>query len=154
MPNLCLCFFEKHWEQREQVPGDRIIPSGDGLSTSKVPLDVPTFLYRLIQDEVPTTDDFRTTEQLGKPLLSESLRREWSEGISVYDDEDYALNRARRNRTGLGRYVVPMAVPEDGSVDFAQTTRDAHHYTIYAYGQRALDLVCGPAVQAIECDDG
>jgi hypothetical protein len=115
--------------------------------------DVPTILYRIIQDAVATLDDFRTLRQLGKPLFDESLRREWAEGVSVYNNEEFAVERARRNRTGLGRFVVPMMLPDDGTIEFAQTTRDRRHYTIYASGQQALDLVSGPAIRAIEHDD-
>jgi hypothetical protein len=83
----------------------------------------------------------------------DSLGKGWesarAEGISVYDNLDYALERARRNRTGRGRLVVAIVVPDDGSVEVAKTMRNRHHYTIYASAERTLELVRGEPIQAI-----
>ena len=77
-------------------------------------------LSQIIRGPVPEVDDFRTLRQPGKPLFDEALRREWPEGISVYDDQDFAIKRARANNTGLGRFVVPMTLPDDASIEFTQ----------------------------------
>lgn len=77
-------------------------------------------LYRIIRGPVPEVDDFRTLRQLGKPLFDDALRREWSEGRSVYDDQDFTIKRARANNTGLGQFVVPLTLPDDESIEFTQ----------------------------------
>ena len=74
-------------------------------------------------------------------------------GVSVYQDIAYAIRRARNTRFRLGSYVVPVCIPEDSDIEFRQAF-DRRHYTIYAKGAQALELVCGPAVAAKEHDDG
>jgi hypothetical protein len=97
-----------------------------------VQIGVENEFYRIIRHAEPTIDDFRTAREDGLPLVDPKYHREWAEGISVYDNLLYALERARRNRTGLGRFVVAIVVPDDGSVEVAKTMRNRHHYTIYA----------------------
>jgi hypothetical protein len=57
----------------------------------------------------------------------------------VYDDFAHACELARANRFRHGAYIVKVAVPEDGSVEFKQTFA-AHHYTIYAEPEKILSL--------------
>lgn len=105
--------------------------------------------YRIVRNAIPAADDFRTAREEGLPLLDNRYLREWDEGISVYDNFEYALKRARDNRTNLGRFVATLVVPEDGSIEVRQTMRPPHH-TIYASGQRALALVQGATVPALD----
>lgn len=65
----------------------------------------------------------------------------------MYDNLAYALRRAARNRTGLGRFVVTLVVPDDGSVKFAKTF-GPHHYTIYGDAEALLALARGPIIAA------
>ena len=109
--------------------------------------------YRIVRSATPTADDFWTNKNLGIPLLNPDYEREWAGGISVYDSRDFAFRRARTNRADLGRYVVPMNVPADSGVEVRQTTRDSRHSTLYAERERALALVSGAAVSAIEQDE-
>ena len=77
----------------------------------------------------------------------ETYVAEWDRGISVYDNLAYALRRAERNRTGLGRFVATLVVPDDGSVRFAKTF-GRHHFTVYGDPETLLALVRGPVIAA------
>lgn len=96
--------------------------------------------YRIIRSGRATLNDFLTSRDLGKPLMSEQYRREWSEAISVFDDFDHAVKRARLNRGVLGEYIVRITVPDDGTIEFRQTTRDRHHYSVYSTPDRLIKM--------------
>lgn len=102
--------------------------------------------YRIVRHRVPTVDDFRSARGMGVPRPEDYIA-EWDRGVSVYDNLDFALRRAQRNRTGLGRFVATIAIPDDGSVRFAKTF-GRHHFTIYETPERLLSFVRGPAVSA------
>jgi hypothetical protein len=114
-----------------------------------VPLGVANIFYRIVRDESPTADDFRTARDDGLPLFNEKYFREWAEGISVYNDLEFTINRARRNKTGLGRYVATIVVPDGAGIEVAKTLKDPRHYTIYASGDQILALVHGETIRAI-----
>jgi hypothetical protein len=116
-------------------------------------LNVAAIFYRIVHGDIPTADDFRTDKELGKPLFNPVYEREWAEGISVYKSRDFALKRARHNKSELGRFVAPLLLPEDSGVKVRQTTKDRRHYTLYASGELALAFVCGPTIYALEQDD-
>jgi hypothetical protein len=108
--------------------------------------------YRIVRSPVPTVDDFLSARALGVPR-PEMYVEEWDRGISVYDNLAYALRRAERNRTGLGRFVAPLVVPDDGSVRFAKTF-GRHHFTIYGDPETLLVLVRGPVIAAGSSNGG
>jgi hypothetical protein len=66
-----------------------------------------------------------------------------------YDNLEYALERARRNRCGLGRFVIKVVIPDDESVEIAKTMKNRHHYTVYAEAERILELVDGESVDTL-----
>lgn len=102
--------------------------------------------YRIVRNRIPTVDDFRSPRAMGVPRPEEYIA-EWDRGVSVYDNFAYALRRAQRNRTGLGRFVATIAFPDDGSVRFAKTF-GRHHFTIYEPPERLLLFVGEPAISA------
>jgi hypothetical protein len=108
--------------------------------------------YRIVRSPSPTVDDFLSARALGVPR-PETYFAEWDRGISVYDNLAYALRRAERNRTGLGRFVATLVVPDDGSVRFAKTF-GRHHFTIYGEPENLLALVRGPVIAAGPADGG
>jgi hypothetical protein len=75
---------------------------------------------------------------------------EWEQGVLVFDSLDHALQRARAFRFALGRFVVAIRVPGDGSIEVAQTGNDQRHFPIYAEPERLLSLVVGDAVRVQE----
>lgn len=80
---------------------------------------------------------------LGLPLTNPALAREWAEGVSVYDDFDRACTIARRFRFRFGSYVVRVGLGDASTVECKQTSRNQHHYTIYAEPETILALVQG-----------
>ena len=110
--------------------------------------------FRIVRSATPTVEDFQAPAKLGTPLFDEKYYREWAEGVSVYDDLDYALTRARRNISGLGRYVARIVVPESEEIEIAKTMKNRHHYTIYASAAEILNLVAGEAIEAGEENNG
>ena len=102
--------------------------------------------FRIVRNRVPTVDDFRSARAMGVPR-PETYIAEWDRGVSVYDNLAYALLRAQRNRTGLGRFVATIVFPDDGSVRFAKTF-GRHHFTIYEPPEKLLLFVRGPAISA------
>jgi hypothetical protein len=97
-----------------------------------------------------SVDDFLSARALGVPR-PETYFAEWERGISVYDNLAYALRRAERNRTGLGRFVATLVVPDDGSVRFAKTF-GRHHFTIYGEPENLLALIREPVIAAGPAD--
>jgi len=87
------------------------------------------------------------------PLTNAAHRREWAEGISVYDDLAYALRRAQRTRGRLGGFVATVVIPGTGGVEVAKTMKNPRHYTIYASASEILALVEGEAIKAEDIDD-
>lgn len=103
--------------------------------------------FRIIRGPVPTLEDFRSAHDLGvSNTPPEGLEREWAESISVYDGLEYTIRRAETARREIGHYVVELIVPTDGSVEFAKTTRNRHHYSIYGRPDDLIRLVHGEAI--------
>ena len=109
--------------------------------------------YRIVHSAVPTVDDFRTAAEEGMPLTNAAHRREWAEGISVYDDLAYALRRAQKTRGRLGGFVATVVIPDTGGVEVAKTMKNRQHYTTYASAGEILALVEGEAIKAEDIDD-
>jgi hypothetical protein len=101
---------------------------------------VSRVFYRIIQGPEPVLEDFKSNMELGKPMPHESLRREWDSAFSVFDELDYAIANAVKFPK-LGNFIAKVVVPEDGSVEFAQTTRRRHHFSIYLPAEEGLKLV-------------
>lgn len=107
--------------------------------------------FRIVRNQPPSIDDFRSARELGVPRPAIHIA-EWDRGISIYDDLEYALRRALRNRSGLGRFVARLIVPADGSVEFAKTF-GRHHYTVYGDPGDLIALVREPIFSAIHLDE-
>jgi len=101
--------------------------------------------FRVVRGTRPTLEDFQPVAVSGRPLRYPEYRREFEEGVSVYDDFDHACEKARANRFRHGVYIVKIVVPEDGSIELRQTFAE-HHYTIYAEPARILALAEDVAV--------
>lgn len=96
--------------------------------------------YRIIRGNVPTVDDFKSAKELGKPLRDVTLRRQWAEGLSVYDNLDHAKRRTRYYRFLIGRHVVALQIDGDTGIEVEQTGADPHHFTIYGAAEDLLAL--------------
>lgn len=110
------------------------------------------WFYRIVRSPSPTVDDFLSARALGL-ARPEAYIAEWDRGVSVYDNLAYALRRAERNRTGLGRFVATLVIPDDGSVRFAKTF-GRHHFSIYEKPETLLALVHGTVIAAGPANGG
>lgn len=41
--------------------------------------------FRIVRQNSPVLDDFKSHKALGRPLRDPTMEREWSEDVSVYD---------------------------------------------------------------------
>jgi hypothetical protein len=106
---------------------------------------VSRVFYRIIQGPEPTIFDFWSNKELGKLLHNESLRREWESAFSVFDEFDYAIANALKY-PNLGTHIARVVVPDDGSVEYAQTTKRRQHFSIYVSAEIGLKLVEGDTI--------
>ncbi len=101
--------------------------------------------YRITHDPYPVAASFVSQGAQGRPCPDPAFEREWNTGISVFDDLDHAMSKARRAHA-LGQFIVTLDIPPDSGVEFQQTFRDRHHYTIYAQGEVLLQFVVGSPI--------
>jgi hypothetical protein len=106
---------------------------------------VSRVFYRVIQGPVPTLKDFIPLKELGRLLKNSRLKREWESSVSVYDDLEYTMSRTREFPK-MGSYIAKLVIPDDGSIEFAKTMDDEHHYSIYAPPEQLLPLVVGAPI--------
>jgi hypothetical protein len=97
----------------------------------------------MVQGKTATRRDFMSHRALDLPLTNPALAREWAEGISVYDDFDRACQIAQRFKYRFGSYIVRVVLSDESPVECKQTSRDQHHYTIYAEPETIMALVQG-----------
>jgi hypothetical protein len=108
--------------------------------------DVERTFYRIFRAEKATLEDFKSAKALGKPLRDPSQLRAWEEGVSAFDSLDYARARARVFKFALGRWIMPLRVPSDGSIKVTQSGHDRLHFTIYAIPEQLLSFAESDAV--------
>lgn len=98
---------------------------------------MPREFFRIVRGARPVLDDFKPLGATGRPLRFPEYRREFEEGISVYDDFGHACAMARGNRFRQGRFLVKLLIPDDGGIEFKQTFAE-HHFTLYARPEQIL----------------
>jgi hypothetical protein len=103
---------------------------------------VSRVFYRIIQGPEPTLEDFIPLKVLGRPLRNPRWKREWESAISVFDDLDYTIGKARQHPK-IGTHIAKLEIPDDGSIEVAKTMDDPHHYSIYAPAEQIIELVVG-----------
>jgi hypothetical protein len=91
-------------------------------------------------------DDFRSAQALGKPLRNRKLLRQWSRGISVYDDLSHTIAQVRLYQFKLGRRIVILWIPASASIESERWTTDPHHYTLYGDPEQLLGFVDGTPI--------
>ena len=106
----------------------------------------PAF-FRIIRGPIPTLEDFLSARDLGVSIVPpHGLEREWAASISVYDSLEYTVRRAQTTRREIGRFVIRLVVPTDGSIEVAQTTRNRRHHSIYGRPEDLIRLVRGDSI--------
>lgn len=93
--------------------------------------------FRIVRRETPDTEDFRSLGDEGIDCSRRRHPRECAEGVSVWDDADYAIAKARLIGFSRGSFLAELRVPEDGTVEIAKTF-GLHHYTIYYGSPRSI----------------
>jgi len=93
----------------------------------------PRILYRLVQTDPPSLQDFLSHEVLGISPRRPLSRREqdrWR-GVSHQDSLDSAHIKGTES-PWLGRYIAEVRIPDSGAVRTEQTGRDLSHFTVWA----------------------
>ena len=99
-------------------------------------------LFRFVQHETPTPEDFRSHGALGKRMRrgqddSDAVRR-WNLGISVFDD----FARACELASGIGfGWIATIALDDTSGFEVSQYGRDRHHYTIFGEAEQLMAFV-------------
>jgi hypothetical protein len=88
-------------------------------------------LYRVVQSNPPTLDDFTSNEDRGRELTNPTpeRRRLWR-GLSCYDSEERARKKATQVPL-LGNFIATLEIPSNISVQSEQTTSSTGHHTIW-----------------------
>lgn len=92
-----------------------------------------TRFYRVVHDEKPAIDDFKSNEALG--LISQSrMTRRQQEGwraVSMYStlEEAEALSH---EAPAKGDWVAVLDLPEDGNVRWERQGQNPNHYNVWA----------------------
>lgn len=85
--------------------------------------------YRLVKTDPPTVRDFMSHKERGVPLRNPAAR-EIYDGVSVQETEESA-RRLAHGRTSSW-FIAELAVPDDGTIVYRQTTDDLNHFTLWA----------------------
>jgi hypothetical protein len=103
--------------------------------------------YRIVRSERPGPEDFQSIGDDGADCSRSRYPRECAGGVSVWDNVEAAIKKARSLEFRRGSFLATLHVPEDDTVEFAKTM-GAHHFTIY-YGspESILALMRKPAVR-------
>ena len=86
--------------------------------------------YRITKSNPPSVGDFQSAKSRGAPMPQDANRLAVWDELSVYSTMSQA-RRKRRTSPILGRYIVVLRVPIDGSVRIERTLRDPGRHTIW-----------------------
>ena len=97
--------------------------------------------FRIVRGPVATLEDFFPAAALGKPRpRNPDLRRPWAEGISVYDDVDWARTKwAKMPR--LGSFLAEVVVEAGSAIVVEQVGADPRHFALYGTPAELLTVV-------------
>lgn len=106
--------------------------------------DIPTrTLYRIVWDDPPELDDFRSHAERG--VEARNLRQETArlhDGLSMYRTLSQARRVARKRPPWLGSgHIARVTVPLDAEARIERTTQSAGHYTVWADARDLLSWV-------------
>jgi hypothetical protein len=100
-------------------------------------------LYRIVLTDPPSVADFLSEASRG---VERRVRPEYERlrsGVSVFDTEDRARQRATK-WPWLGGYIAELDLPEDGGrIRYERTTDSRGHYTIWGQPEDLLGRVVG-----------
>lgn len=61
----------------------------------------------------------------------DEARRQWNEGLSVFDTQAAAVSAARAARGRFGTIVVRFDIPSNNAFQWQQTGKNPNHFTLY-----------------------
>lgn len=97
--------------------------------------------FRIVKTAVPTLEDFLPAAVLGRRRpRNPDLWRPWAEGISVYDDVDWARERVA-DLPKLGSFLAEVVLDESSRILVDQIGIDPHHFTMYGAPDELLTAV-------------
>ena len=110
-------------------------------SSSKVGASTTRTYFRIVGAAVATVDDFLPAAARGrrKPK-NRDLWRPWAEGVSVYDDVDWARERVA-DMPRLGSFLAEVVLDESSRITAVQIGDDPSHFTLYGAPDELLNAV-------------
>ena len=94
------------------------------------PPTAPRLVYRVVQRDPPTADDFTAPEQAGAPPpWRQAVDPRLLSGVSVTATESQAKRLARRF-PALGAYVAEIELPPTARIE--RTLKRRGHFTVWA----------------------
>jgi hypothetical protein len=98
-------------------------------------------LYRCVQTDPPTRDDFVSPEAKGQPpRKNDPLYERTNSGLSSFVDWELLRDKARLFPK-LGSFMVELVIPSHAPVIFERTFESFGHYTIWGDPDYLLTLV-------------
>ena len=97
--------------------------------------------HRIAGTDPPTRDDLLSDAAQGiPPPVDDPVRARLHDGISVFNTEQQARNKAR-DYPFLGGFIARLEIPEDAPVRIERTLRSAGHHTIWGDADVLLGYV-------------
>lgn len=110
-------------------------------SSSKMHASTTRVYFRIVKAATATVDDFLPAAALGrrKPK-NPDLWRPWAEGVSVYDDVDWARERVA-DMPRLGSFLAEVVLDESSRITAVQIGNDPSHFVLYGAPDDLLNAV-------------
>jgi len=86
--------------------------------------------YRIIKTPVQRPEDFLSDAAQGEPLPIDPEHARLHDGISVFNTEQQARNKAEAYPL-LGAYIAAVDLPDDGPFRHERTLTTRGHYTLW-----------------------
>ena len=108
-------------------------------------------LYRIVQHDPPTREDFQSNAARGRPLPGEPEFARLHDGLSTFASLDQAARKARQYPM-LGRFVAELVISDSSGVRIERTIlRSRGHHTVW--GTPEMLLGCVVRVQPVDRDE-
>jgi hypothetical protein len=101
----------------------------------------PARLFRIVQTNPPTQDDFVSNPRRGKPVRHVTPQTQrLIDGLSVFDSEEMTRSVAR-SFPKIGTFIAELHVRSTGTLRWERTTRTPGHYTLWGDPDECLNSV-------------
>ena len=86
--------------------------------------------YRIIKTSEQQLADFMSDAALGEPAPIDPAHARLHDGISVFNTEQQARNKAQAYPV-LGSYIAVIELPDDAPANYERTLKTRGHYTLW-----------------------